>query len=287
MTELLTSALSYAARGWPVFPLSPGSKIPFKGSKGVDEATTDEAQIRAWWSQTPDANLAVAGADHLAILDVDVKTHESDRQKDKHGDRTLAGLVLKHGGIGWTLQASTTTRGYHFYFRIPPGHEVRPSVDRIGHGLDVRGKGSYVVAPPSRIGDRFYRWTDDGAAFDRPAPWLLQAMLEASRSADEPAKSRQPRWGHDTTDRARRAIQYTDQLPPSIAGAKGHNALLRAAVACVLGFELPDAIAYEVLVRFSNRCDPPWSREELEHKIRQAKKVTQWEPGYLLRENER
>lgn len=283
---MIEAALSYAARGWPVFPLAPGSKIPFKGSKGVDEATTDAEQIRVWWGLHPDANIAVAGSDELAILDVDVKDHPTDRSKDKHGDRTLAQLVRERGPIGWTLQASTATKGYHLYYRIPAGHTVRPSVDRVGHGLDVRGKGSYVVAPPSKVGDRVYRWQADGAEFNRPSAWLLDAMVKASR-VEEPAVSRHGRWGSDAFDRAGRAIQYTDKLPASIEGAKGHDALWRAAVAAVVGFELPPTVAYEVLVRFSNRCQPPWNERELRHKIAQAGKATQWQPGYLLRDNDR
>ena len=49
--KLLAAALEYARMGWPVFPLN--GKIPFKGSHGVKDATTDLDQIRKWWRQHP------------------------------------------------------------------------------------------------------------------------------------------------------------------------------------------------------------------------------------------
>jgi putative DNA primase/helicase len=65
----LEAALSYAARGWAIFPLVPGSKKPFgkahecgapSHQHGFKDATTDPAIITAWWTEHPDANIGVA-----------------------------------------------------------------------------------------------------------------------------------------------------------------------------------------------------------------------------------
>ena len=60
----LDDALAYAARGWPVFPLRPGEKVPLiakaAGGNGVHDATTDPDQIRAWWTKHPTANIGLA-----------------------------------------------------------------------------------------------------------------------------------------------------------------------------------------------------------------------------------
>ena len=50
--QLKLAALQYASAGCPVFPLAPNSKIPYKGSKGFKDATTDLGIIKQWWSET-------------------------------------------------------------------------------------------------------------------------------------------------------------------------------------------------------------------------------------------
>lgn len=69
--DLLDVALLCIRRGWHVFPCRPKTKEPaVKG--GFHAATLDEAQVRAWWSRWPDANVAIAtGASGLTVLDID------------------------------------------------------------------------------------------------------------------------------------------------------------------------------------------------------------------------
>ena len=55
--EMLRAALRYADADWPVFRCQPGQKIPFEGSAGFKDATTDPAVIRSWWARWPTANV--------------------------------------------------------------------------------------------------------------------------------------------------------------------------------------------------------------------------------------
>ena len=52
----LEAALRYAEMGYPVFPCVPGGKAPMT-PHGFQNATTDAAQIEAWWAKHPDANI--------------------------------------------------------------------------------------------------------------------------------------------------------------------------------------------------------------------------------------
>jgi hypothetical protein len=57
---MLEAALEYIARGWSIFRLAPGTKVPMRGSHGHLDATTDRATVTRWWTETPDANIGLA-----------------------------------------------------------------------------------------------------------------------------------------------------------------------------------------------------------------------------------
>src|SRR5262245_40208280 len=83
---LLASALSYAARGWAVFPChllingvcSCGkadcrniAKHPMTPA-GFHDASTDELLIHAWWEKWPLANVAIATGQISGIVVIDI-----------------------------------------------------------------------------------------------------------------------------------------------------------------------------------------------------------------------
>ncbi|WP_327097157.1 bifunctional DNA primase/polymerase [Nocardia vinacea] len=69
--DLLTTALDHAGRGFHIFPLHAGSKVP--AIKHWEHHTTrDLDQIRRWWLRWPADNIAVAcGPSGLHVLDLD------------------------------------------------------------------------------------------------------------------------------------------------------------------------------------------------------------------------
>ncbi len=96
----LRAALAYATAGWRVFPCIPGEKVPAT-SHGVKDATTDPAQIRAWWARNPDRNVAIAtGAPGPDVLDVDRHGDASGfpalRQLQSRRDRRPGGRAGPH-----------------------------------------------------------------------------------------------------------------------------------------------------------------------------------------------
>jgi len=174
MSRMLTAALAYAARGWPVFPCKPREKVPATGH-GCKDATTDHEQVDAWWTATPDANIGIATGEPsgLWVLDVD-------------GDEGLDALCDLGHGIPGTLTAATPSGGLHLLFADPGG--LGNTASKIAPNLDTRGTGGYILASPSvhPNGGR-YRWL--GKQEPQPVPgWLIR--LVRTPPADRPAVPR-------------------------------------------------------------------------------------------------
>lgn len=136
---LVDWACRYARQGYPVFPVR-GDKRPLV--KWKDGATTDPAQIRAWWLQWPLAMIGMPTGkpSGLIVLDVDIKN-------GVNGFDTLK-------ANGWdipreAIEVLTPSGGSHFYFRAPEGVSVRNSAGKIGPGVDLRADGGFIVLPPS------------------------------------------------------------------------------------------------------------------------------------------
>lgn len=268
-----TAALTYAARGWRVLPIEPAGKRPLNPT-GCNGASADPELVRQWFDRWPDANIGIAtgAGSNLVVLDVDT----SD---EKHGDRTLVELVARHGGIGDVPHVLTGSGGSHFYFSAPPGVPVPCSASRVGPGLDVRGNGGYVVAPPSihACGER-YSWFAGGTLAPPPG-WLLALMLPpAPRIAERPPGPRPPR-----VDVVVRASCYLARMDAAVSGSGGSNATYAAAVALVCGFGLDTADALDLLVHeYNPRCKPAWTLDELRHKVESADAAARVGRGYLL-----
>ncbi len=158
---MLEEALIYAAQGWPVFPLMPRSKAPAT-THGFKEAATDEGQVRAWWGQNPAYNIGLRTGDTFFVVDVDVRDN---------GDKSLKLFPP----LPVTLTANTGGGGQHYLFRMPtPDTHFR---SKLWEGIDIKGVGGYIVAPPSvHPNGGVYEWVDYEAMI-APAPdWLLRVL---------------------------------------------------------------------------------------------------------------
>lgn len=136
----------YAANGIAVFPCEPAGKRPLT-SHGFKDATTDLERVTAWWQAAPNANIGVPTGRLFDVIDID----------GPPGYQSL-GRMREEGLLpttyGW---AGTPRGGMHAYIR-PTGDgnaaNFRP-------GIDFRGIGGYVIAPPSAgPGERRYTWLE-------------------------------------------------------------------------------------------------------------------------------
>ena len=181
--QLRDAALAYAARGIPVLPLhyplphrgdlqpltgngrpaiaaagtrcscrdpncGQGGKHPL-GSlvpHGLKEATTNRARVLAWWTRHPQANIGLATGHLFDVLDVDgpIGTLAIRAFAGEHGLQSSGPLVHTGGG------------GWHYYVAPTGLGNLHP---RDLEQVDWRGRGSYVVAPPSRhTSGHPYQW---------------------------------------------------------------------------------------------------------------------------------
>lgn len=84
----------------------------------------------------------------------------------------------------------------------------------------------------------------------------------------------------------RRAREYLAKIDPAISGQHGHDITYRAACTLVIDFDLSIDEARPLLAEFNERCQPPWTEAELDHKLESADK-SPGERGLLLIEKER
>lgn len=243
-------AAFYASKGLPVFPLKPAGKTPLV-NHWPDEATTDIKQISMWWKKWPDANIGIAtgtGKLPLCVLDVDI-----NHAKGKFGDDTLRDLVEHFGDLPETWLCLTGGGGLHHYFlcndpTLTIGADVLP-------GLDFRGRGGYVVAPPSlhESGKR-YEWENSNDPEDGGEPAQL------------------PGWLHDLLLRGKQpdARKYTNEAPNTIAEGSRNQELFRLACSFrAKGLSVEEMLP-AVLKLNDTRCRPPLSSREVETICRSA-----------------
>jgi putative DNA primase/helicase len=168
-TTMLDAALALAARGFHVLPLN--GKVP-RTRSGSKDATTREEQIRQWWGWWPTADIGIAtGHDDLLVIDVD----------GPEGAKNLSLLEQRIGSLPDSSRVRTS-RGLHIYLKCPK--EVRNSQARSDgwDGIDIRGIGGFVVAPPSvhQETGHVYEWIDGPLVEELPAAW--EAELTRART---------------------------------------------------------------------------------------------------------
>lgn len=141
---LAHAARWYAANGIAVFPLRPNEKRPGT-THGFKDATTDLTAVAAWWSSTPQANIGLPTGIRFDVVDVD----------PPDGWTSLNELKAA-GAIGPALGYAHTPRGGLHIYLAPSGLGNSAGVLP---GIDLRGEGGYVVAPPSRTETGMWIWS--------------------------------------------------------------------------------------------------------------------------------
>ncbi|MEV0146319.1 MULTISPECIES: bifunctional DNA primase/polymerase [unclassified Nonomuraea] len=256
MNDLTRYALAAAARGWHVFPLTPGGKVPPRGfTSWQDRATTDPDTIRAWWQSKP-YNVGIAcGPSRLVVIDLDTPKPgdtappEWDRPGITDGADVFAALCADAGQSLplETFQVRTRRGGMHLYYTAPDGPTLgntQGSNGGLGWLIDTRANGGLVVGPGSHVtasdGTGTYQVVHAVPAAPLPG-WLAERLIPAPLPPQKPVVVSLPsdRRGNYLRAAVDAELERVTTSPPD-----GHNtALYRASVALgqlVAGGELPE-----------------------------------------------
>jgi hypothetical protein len=258
------AALWYAKHGIPVFPLywpvAGGCSCGNSDCKdigkhprtvhGFKDATTDDSRINDWFNKWPHANIGIPTGKASGIFVVD-----NDPRNGGPEDREE--FIRLYGPIPETAEVITGSGGRHIYFQDPG--VALPTT--LGPGVDLKGEGGYVVAPPSlhRSGRRYeFDGTASAKAILNVAPppdWLMERISAHTndRTKAEPIAPGE-KWPEGNRN---------NKLA-SIAGTMRHRGLSREAIQAAL------------LEENRLRCDPPLSEAEVRAI---AASVARYEPG--------
>lgn len=264
-SALHQAALDFAAAGYKVFPCVAGGKEPACG-RGYKDATDDPAQINAWWQACPDYNVAMSPEDQgLAVIDAE---HDAD----------LDALELELGVSPDTYVVRTPRGGRHFYYE----GSLPSTVRKLAPQVDTRGRGGYVLLPPSYVKDDAKgidgAYTVENQQPCAPLPPSIEAKLAAAEQslsaatddADLPAN----------IERARRYLQDCVKRGDVAIEGKGGNNRTYQAAAWVRDLGISTDTALELIRdEWNPHCVPPWEVDDLAGIVAHAYEYGQNEPG--------
>ena len=237
---MIRDALILATRGMHVFPCVPRGKTP-ACEHGLKDATTDSDVIRQWWRSEPKYNIAIASGAASGVFVVDIDSADAES--------ALRRLEDEHGALPPTVEA-ITGKGRHLYF-LWPGVPVRNSASKVAPGIDVRGDGGYILAPPSiHPSGRAYAWSVDTANSFAEAPEWLLAKITDRTNGNGHAPAPPSQWRTLVMDGVEEGRRDT-----SVARFAGY--LLRRRIDPVVALEL-------LQVWNETRCRPPLPPEDIE-----------------------
>lgn len=215
---LKDAAHTYRNRGWRVIQIhkvgpdgvtcscNKGANCTSAGKHPVNNAWQNTerysaADVEALWEKMPKANVGIAtGAPSgFWVLDLDPKDD---------GVTEFGKLIAEHGGeFPETYAVQTGSGGYHYYFEMPD-FDVQNSAGRVAPGVDVRGTGGQVVAPPSVSSKGVYTVVRAVKPVQAPA-WLLELIKKPEHTGPIVTAEDLPKPGDIPVEEWERLNGYT------------------------------------------------------------------------------
>ncbi len=238
-------ALYYAELGLAVFPLAYRNKVPaIEG--GCKAATTEKSKIERWWNQNPRYNIGIATGNKsngLVVIDLDV-----DKNKGIDGYEVLRDWQNKHGELPETWQSITGRGGYHYFYKDTITHS-----NKVGlyEGVDIRGEGGYIVAPPSvHPNGNTYEWEQEPKEYE---------IAQVDDIVNDFFKGEKQRIDSEH--------KTNFKVPELIPEGKRVDTIVRLIASLRTKGLDDDAIKAAVRVENEKRCNPSLKEKELEKAV--------------------
>jgi hypothetical protein len=243
------AARQYLGYGWSVIPMRAREKRPLIKWQLYQQRQATEAEIEEWFRRWPQANVGIVTGvvSGLVVLDID---------PGHGGDESLAVWEREHGPLPHTITAATGGGGHHHYFRHPGG--LIHNRAGLAAGIDLRGDGGCVVAPPSiHSSGNPYSWVAGCAPGEAQLAelhgWLLGLLQDTYRTP-----------GHSVT--------YWQQLVKEGVSEGMRNNTIASLAGHLLWHGIDADVVMEILLSWNRiRCSPPLEDEEV---IRTVQSIT-------------
>lgn len=242
MKKFAETAMEYRRRSFSVIPIKPRDKRPLIPWEQFQKQPADDAQIEQWGKEFNGANIGiVTGAiSGLVVIDLD-SAEAKDKLKELFPTFDLTKVPRARTGKGWQL------------FFKHPGVAV-PNRAGVIPGLDVRGDGGYVVAPPSiHPNSKTYKWEVPINSELPKLPVELFNLITSSNPNEQGARER-----FDTAK--------------ALAGVpEGQRDETLFKLACKLrAADIPQGIAESLILEAARNCEPPFPEGQALEKISNA-----------------
>ena len=139
VSEKIEAALEYTKKGFPVIPIAADSKKPLVAWKEYQKRKPTENEVKSFCKRYPNADIGIVTGKTYNLFVIDCDSQEAYESFQALLPDSLILPVVK------------TPRGYHLYFSYPKNIDLTVGVN-IMPGVDYRGDGGYVIAPPSKEG---------------------------------------------------------------------------------------------------------------------------------------
>ncbi len=248
---LVEAAKKYLDRGFSVIPVRP-DKTPFVRWEIYQRQKPTQIEIHNWWNRWPRSGIGIVTGSISGIVVIDVD--DPDKGMQTIGEYLTSCKVPT---------VKTPRGGYHLYFKAP---EKCPS-NSTGRppGIDFRGEGGYIIAPPSQNGTgKGYEWLvslDEAEPPPLPASYIsfLNSFFSIKGGGDEVK--------NEVTDFKRLHLTSSDFTE----GGRDET-IFHIANCLVKGGMQEEDVQYLIEIIANKCCDPPFPINEAKEKIRSALK---------------